>query len=193
MKDNISQYSNEVLYLKARENSKSKAFEELYNRLSDKIYRYCLKVLQDEEKAKDVFQETFMKFFKSFKKKREMTNVEAFIFRIARNNCLTLKKSKHNNTIPIEDKDFKFDQKNYEEIELLELTKSAIDCLKLEYREPLILREYNDLSYEQIAEILSITTGMVKIRIYRGKKKIKKILDPYVNENITPFEVKNEK
>lgn len=193
MKANLSKYSNEELYEEARKNPKSKAFELLYERFSDKIYRYCLKILQDEEKAKDVFQETFMKFFKSFRKKRNMVNVEAFIFKIARNSCLTLKNSKHNRTENIEDHYLKFDQKNYEDTEILELTKSAIDCLKLEYREPLILKEYNGLSYEQIAEVLSITSGMVKIRIYRAKKNIKKILDPYINDEISYSEVKNEK
>ena len=193
MTEQLNTYSNEELYNKAKGNPKSKAFELLYDRMSDKIYRYCLKVLQDEEKAKDVFQETFMKFFKSINKSKNMVNVEAFIFKIARNNCLTIKNSKYNNTVKFEDNYLKFDQKNYADKELLELTKSAVDSLKLEFREPLVLKEYNDLTYEQIAEILSITTGMVKIRIYRAKQKVKKILEPYINEDISYSELKNDK
>jgi RNA polymerase sigma-70 factor (ECF subfamily) len=60
--------------------------------------------------------------------------------------------------------------------------------LDLEYREPIILREYEDLSYEEISVILEIPVGTVKSRIFRGKVELKRLLEPMLSK--TPDQVR---
>ena len=58
----------------------------------------------------------------------------------------------------------------------------ALDVLDDNYKEPLVLRMYNGLSYEEIGEICNLTKGNARIRVYRAKEKLKEILDPYLND-----------
>lgn len=157
-------------------------FQEIYDRYSSQVYKYCRKILSDEELTEDIFQDTFLKLFNTMSKTIVMTNLKAYIMRIARNNCLSVKRSKHYGLTSLEDLTLDAKDTNYEHKELLELVRSAIDCLPDDYREPFVLKEYNSMSYKNIAEFLNISESTVKIRIYRAKKSIHKILSPYLNE-----------
>ena len=65
-------------------------------------------------------------------------------------------------------------------MQLLNLIKRALDLLPAEYREAFILREYEGMSYSEIAEMIGESLSNVKIRIYRAKQKIREILAPYL-------------
>jgi RNA polymerase sigma-70 factor, ECF subfamily len=69
-----------------------------------------------------------------------------------------------------------------ERTERASLVRLALQLLPVEYREPLVLREYNDASYADIAEILHLPISTVKIRIHRAKAKMRDILAPYFQE-----------
>jgi len=73
------------------------AFAELYARHSPRIFAYCRRILGDRESAQDAFQETFIRFYNSAQQNREMTNVPAYLLRIARNICLNMQRNNHNN------------------------------------------------------------------------------------------------
>jgi RNA polymerase sigma-70 factor (ECF subfamily) len=68
----------------------------------------------------------------------------------------------------------------YEQKELLDILGRALDLLPDDYREAFVLREYNGLSYNEIAETVGISLDIVKIRIFRAKKKLREILAPYL-------------
>ena len=158
-----------------------KAFKLLYERYSSKVYAYCRRFLGNKEQAQDVFQETFIRFYQAARQERVMTNVHAFLLRIARNLCINEKRNEKNN-VDIEEFMLVQNPAKDEKQELLELIKMALDLLPDEYREMFILREYQGLTYSEIVDLTGASIGTVKIRIYRAKQKIRKILAPYLKE-----------
>lgn len=183
MKKKIEQASDiELFYLLNRDKKTAeKAFAELYSRHSSRVYAYCRRFLGSIEEAQDVFQDTFYKFFNSAKDHREMTNVPGFLLKIARNLCVNAKKKVRNHLL-FEDYMVAETNDSSEKDELLKLIKTALELLSEEYREIFILREYDGLKYSEIAKILDIPVSTVKIRIFRAKEKIRKILAPYLED-----------
>jgi RNA polymerase sigma-70 factor, ECF subfamily len=184
LRNNYSTYSDEQLVAQLNEEkSKSeKAFTELYNRYSPKVHAYCLRVLNNREAAEDIFQETFIRFYQKIQTDHKQTNVPGFLITIARNLCLNYKRD-NIPSVPIESDDFVLEtSKGYENTELLNLITTALELLDFEYKEAFVLREYDGLSYNEIAEVTGVTITNAKSRVFRAKQKIKEILSPYLKD-----------
>lgn len=185
MDKKLEEYSDSELYymLCEKKETAEKAFSELYSRYSSMLYAYILRFIGDREEAQDLFQESLVKFHQSANKDREMTNVSGFLMTIARNLCINAKRVDAKN-VSYEDYMASNDDGNLktENNELLELIKMAIDLLPDDYKEAFILREYQGYSYNDIAELTNETLTNVKVRIFRARSKIRKILKPYLKE-----------
>ncbi len=168
-------------YLREKKKLAEPAFGELYARHSSRIYAYCRCVFGDSEQTKDIFQETFMRFYESAQKKREMTNVAAYLLIIARNLCLNAKRQTKE-TVSFEEYHFPQLDTTTDRTEMLQLVTMAMELLPDDYREAFFLREFEDLPYSEIASILNTTDGNVRIRVSRARQKIREILQPYLVE-----------
>ena len=157
------------------------AFAELYSRYSQRIYAYCLRVTGSAEDSKDIFQETFLKFFDSTRANKDIDNISAYLLTIARNMCINYKRN-NKITYSIEDFNVAINDEEYERKELLQLIARAMEVLEFEYREAFVLRQYHGLSYEEISLITGETMYTVKNRAWRAKEKIKNILEPYLED-----------
>jgi RNA polymerase sigma-70 factor (ECF subfamily) len=135
----------------------------------------------DRERANDIFQETFMRIYRRRKTGRVIQNVSAYIFTTARNICLNALRDDKPKT-DVQDYHQIVYQPNYENRELAEMVKTALELLPEHHREAFVLREYDGLSYQEIAEVTGHTLASVKIHIYRAKEKLRKILQPYLEE-----------
>jgi RNA polymerase sigma-70 factor (ECF subfamily) len=171
-----------VEILRDKNGSSEGAFTELYHRYSSMVHAYCYRILNDEATAEDAFQETFIKFFYNVKPDLENTNVPGFLMKIARNICLNIKRDRKvfidiNEVDYLPDHDASYDKK-----ELLELITLALDFLDHDHREAFILKEYDNLQYNEIAEICGISLNNAKSRVFRAKNKIKDILQPYIKD-----------
>jgi len=180
MKVTFETYNDADLFymLTGDSNIAEKAFTELYSRHSSRVYAYCRRFLGDKEEARDIFQETFVKFFQSAHDKRIMTNVPGFLLKIARNLCVNSVKRIQKN-VSYEDYMASDNANRMENNELLNLIKMALELLPKDYKEIFILREYNGLSYDEISETVNIPMATVKVRIHRAKQKIREILNPF--------------
>lgn len=158
-----------------------KAFAELYARHGGRVYAFCLRFLGNRDEAQDVYQDTFIRFFESASEDREMTNVPGFLLKIARNLCLNARRNSKK-TVTVEDYHAALKAPETEKTEFLELITTAMDMLPDEYREVFVLREYQGLSYQEIAEIVDTSLANVKVRIFRAKQRIRQILAPYIRE-----------
>lgn len=186
MKNDLRKYSDEELVILICKKGKlsGKAFKVIYDRYSSNVHAYCTKVIGDPDVTEDIFQETFIKFYKNLKVDNARLNLHGFLITIARNLCLNYKRNKKV-TVDITKMDFvKYDTQNYEETQLLEFINAAVDLLDDDHKEAFVLREYNGLSYSEISKQLKITDTNAKTRVFRAKKKIKKILEPYFKELI---------
>ena len=158
------------------------AFTEIYDRYAIRVNAYCRTILNDREKAEDIFQETFLRFYKYASSERKTGSVIGFIITIARNLCLNAKRD-DKFTVPIEEFKLSVDNAgNYEDKEMSELLMMALDLLPSELKEVMVLRYFDELRYNDIAEILNITAARARYLVYNGKQKIKEILTPYLKE-----------
>lgn len=158
------------------------AFKELYNRYSPNIHAYCFKIFNDEQTAEDIFQETFMRFYQHCKIQNDSVNVHGYLITIARNLSITHKK-KSERIIYSEKLDLiEFNYQNEDKKELLDLISMALELLEFKYQDAFILKEYNGLSYEELAEVTGITLNNAKSRVFRARNKIKEILKPYLKD-----------
>jgi RNA polymerase sigma-70 factor (ECF subfamily) len=161
-------------------NGSSEAFSLLYHQYHKRVYRFCLRMLGNEESAEDAFQEVFIKVYEH-KKDLRGKNFAAWLFTIARHTCLNILRSK---------KEFdSFDElfhgkteANTKDIGLQECIQKALVTLPVSLREALILREYEDCSYKEIAEISEIALSLAKVRVFRARELMRKLLAPLRHE-----------
>ncbi len=175
-----AEYSDEELYSLLCEGDKQ-AFAEIYARYRGRIYAYVLRMIGDRDRANDIFQDTFTRVYGRRDSGRVIRNVSAYIYTTARNLCLNALRDEKPRTT-VEDYHRVAFQPNHENIELAELVGAALELLPETYREAFVLREYDGLSYQEIAEVTGQTLASVKIHIYRAKEKLRKILSPYLEE-----------
>lgn len=183
MNKSFSKYSDPELYCMLREKKPraEAAFAELYARHSQRVYAYCLRVTGNQEEANDIFQDTFYKFFESAKTNRNIENVTGFLITITRNLCLNYKRDKKIN-LDLDNFSFSTNDTHYEEKEMLELIARALEFLDFSSREVFILRQYQGMSYKEIADITGDSAAAIKNRVWRAKEKIKEILEPYLED-----------
>ena len=150
------------------------AFAEIYTRHKDGVYNYCLRFMKDPDSAKDVLHETFLRLHSGLDGMRNGMVLRVWLVSIARNCALnSIRKSKLMETLddePLSDDDSPFE--NVVRDEQSRTVKLLIESLKPALREVLVLREYEELSYREIAMVTGLSEENVKIRIYRARKAI---------------------
>ncbi len=165
------------------------AFNEIVFRYKDKLVNFIFRYTGNRDDAEDFAQDTFLKLYRSKHLYREIAKFSTWFYTIALNTVKTsLKKQNRYNSISISDfdpegdKDFDLpsedktpDELTDTEIEREEVQK-AIESLDETFREVIILRDIEDLEYEEIAKITGLPLGTVKSRINRGREKLKNIL-----------------
>ncbi len=181
---NVEKYTDKELVecLNGSKKISDIAFKEIYRRYSSLISAYCRCLIYQRDVAEDIFQETFIKFYKSINRDVEITNLPGYLTTIAKNlsfNYLKLRKQH----LQIDDSTLSEDtNRKYDNKELLELIITSLDLIDADYREIFILREFEGLSYAQISEKLGITSDNAKVRALRAKKKIIQVLSPYLKD-----------
>ena len=151
------------------------AFVSLYNRYKGPVYTFCLKMLFDREQAQDVMQETFLRIYENRDRLLNANSFKAWTFTIARNQCLNQfrRSSKHvlldeEHTLTVSETAVLAQVAMLEKSEQVELVNHFLGRLKPEYREVLILREYQNLTYEEIAAVTRSTLSAVKSRLFKA-------------------------
>jgi RNA polymerase sigma-70 factor (ECF subfamily) len=183
MNDTLQTYTDEKLFKELCSGNREAAFKEIYVRYSSRVYLYCQKVLGKGTLADDVYQETFLNFLKSAHEERDTTHLLGYLLKIARNNCLKVRRRQTFKNVTFEDFHFPVDDAAFEQEELCRLVTSALDLLIEEHREALVLQMYSGLSYQEIAELTGVPLTTVRNRIARAKSKIREILTPYIEGN----------
>jgi len=177
--DNLSDV--EVYDILRRDRANEGAFRELYTRLSGRINAYCRCVAWRREESDDLFQEAFTRLYESAIEGREVKNVAGYLIKIARNLWLNIQRHRRP-TVDIEHSGLALHDTPHEQTEMLNLIQMAMELLSEDQREAFFLREFADMPYEEIASLLGISSGNVRIRVSRARERIRKILEPYIIE-----------
>jgi RNA polymerase sigma-70 factor, ECF subfamily len=160
----------------------SGSFEALAMPLFDQLYNFAHWLTQNREEAEDLVQETYAKALKGFSSFQPGTNFRAWMYRILRNTFLTSRTGlQATSTVPLEaDEDgpeLAVEKETPETILLkrsdTQLVQNAIAGLPVHYREILLLCEVEEMSYQEIAETLSIPIGTVMSRLSRARKMLR--------------------
>ena len=184
MKKNFTKYSDKELIklLKGDKPDSDYAFAEIYDRYGMRINAYIHTIMGNRQLAEDIFQDTFVRFYQKVRSDYDKGSLIGFLITIARNLCLNAKRDKIS-TMSLDDMDMPSnDNDGLENKEFSELLAMSLDLLDNEYREPIVLRYFNELPYDDIADILSITPARARYLVFTGKQKLRKILSPYYNE-----------
>lgn len=155
------------------------AFAQLVEMYENEVLTYCYYFIKDKEEAKDLAQETFLKAYVNIKSLRNDEDFKYWLFRIARNNCL-----KKMNKMKIEKKvilnmEDKITSVSDEVIEDDKKKKifNSLNKLDNKSREIIVLRDIQNLSYVEISKVLKISVNLVKVRLFRARKALKKIIE----------------
>lgn len=166
----------------------TEAFGILMGKYQNRLYNLAIHLVDSPDDAQDIVQETFCQAFGHLSQFRGACHFYTWLYRIAYNNAITCLRERKR-LIP-----FGQVSENYGETlsdtrsspdhgfhvqETADLLWQAIARLPLEYRIPIILREMEDASYEEIAEILAIPIGTVRSRLHRARNMLCNMLSAY--------------
>ena len=171
------------------------AFDTLVTRYTTDIYALLHRLTEDAEEARDLTQETFLRALKAVKNFRGDADLKTWLYRIAinesRNRFRWWKRRNRSKTISL---DAELSQTNITLIEIIEgnsanpesetlrrerqtALRVALKKLSAHYREAIVLRDIEGLSYEEVAAALDANIGTVKSRIARGREELRKMLE----------------
>ena len=163
------------------------AFVTLYNRHKGQVYAFCYKMMLDDEMARDALQETFLRVYENRDRLLKTDAFRSWLFTIARNQCFNAMR-RDRRTIPLVDADKSRSTDvtpatRLERSEQAALVNRFLRELKVEYREVLVLREYQNMSYDEIAAVTRTTVSSVKSRLFKARRKLALFLEPWVSAN----------
>jgi RNA polymerase sigma-70 factor (ECF subfamily) len=186
------------------------AYEQLIERFQTPVYNLAWRLLNDPSDASDVVQEVFLKIFRNVNHFRGDSSLRTWVYRIAVNESHNRRRwlfRHRRGETGIEDT---FDDCEPREKPLMDsgetpfdftmnreaqiLLEEALAAINPVFRAALVLREMEDMSYEEISEILEVSIGTVKSRITRGREALRKALaqrlDPAPSLQLVPGAVK---
>ena len=166
----------------------------------DAVYRFALRLAADPDRAQDLTQETFLRAYQNWGKYTPGTRIKSWLFTICRNLFLRKEeRSRRHDEILSETADQDPRQLSRESTVFMEVRERdpegsfwsqvvdeevlrAIDGLPEEFREAVVLSDLEDLSYQEISEIMAVPVGTVKSRLFRGRKILQEELYRYAVE-----------
>jgi RNA polymerase sigma-70 factor (ECF subfamily) len=166
------------------------AFGEVLARYRSPIYNLCWRMTRNDEDARDLGQEVFIKVFRLLDRYDEQYAFSSWLFRIATNHCIDHLRRQRLRFLSVErdggsdDEDVEMQIASegpqpdvvMERSEALEKLEEVIADLPPHYRVITLLRHDQELSYEEIAEVLQLPLGTVKARIHRARNMIQQML-----------------
>ena len=163
------------------------AFELIVLRYKDAIFSFTYHFLADYHCAQDISQETFLRVLRNAGRYKSRNSFKTWLYRIAANLCKNeLRDRNRHKVLPLDDpivdaeslrgQPYMSPDKAYEEEEMRRLVRDVVSSLPVDQRMAIVLREYQNLSYEEIASALNCSLGAVKSKIYRARQNIKKML-----------------
>lgn len=153
------------------------AFSELVARYQDRIYRFLVRLTRSQDDALELTQETFLSAYQALARWRPDARFTTWLFRIARNEAFDwLRRKKLVEFVALGDEQdldvadpAPTPDRALETVQRLRELDRALARLPTEHREILLLREIEEMSYDEIAEVLDIGLGTVKSRIARAR------------------------
>lgn len=165
------------------------AFGEIVKRWERKIFALCFGMLQREDEAREAAQETFISAYKNLPNFRGEAKVSSWLHRIAVNQCLTKKRRAKVRAESSLDDETQVSEANFaapssfspgrilEQNERLKMVRQAVAALPTELKEVILMKEFQDMTFQQISETLNLPLSTVKSRVYTALKQLRMKLE----------------
>ena len=188
----MSEQASERRLIEACRQGDREAFRDLFDAHKDRVWTVALRFTGDESSARDVTQQVFLKLFTSIAGFRHESNFKTWLYRLVANECMD-EFRKRRRLVPfdflrpafsderdegcgeVEMKDWRQEPLQEERLARLEISEAVLAALmqlKPKLRMAIVLKYFEDLSYEQMAEALGCSMGTVASRLNRGHKAL---------------------
>jgi RNA polymerase sigma factor (sigma-70 family) len=175
----------ELLDLYKKDDSRHYAFNMLVMKYREKIYWHIRRMVIDHNDSDDLVQNVFIKVWRNLDGFREESRLYTWIYRIATNECMSfLKKKRTRFFLPLHDVEHELEQKVNADPglsgDMIQLKlQQAVLTLPERQRVVFNMRYYDEMTYEEISEVLGVTVGALKASFHHAAKKI----EEYVTRN----------
>jgi RNA polymerase sigma-70 factor (ECF subfamily) len=173
---------------------KTEAFSELVRRYQDRLYNTVYRYVGHLEDAQDVVQDTFLNAYQSLNNFKLESQLFTWLYRIAINTAISHKRKKRAAVSldtgrngeagiePFDGSDLNRPGQALERAEEERRIQDALNRLSAEHRIVLILKDMEDLKYEEIADILEVPIGTVRSRLHRARQELRDVLNRTMGE-----------
>lgn len=192
---NLNELTDEELILEFQRNSTIRAYEILVQRYKNPLINYVFRFLGDYESCVDIVQETMIKVYRYKDSYSSIAKFSTWIYTIAGNLARTeYQRRKRRKIFSInsfgdeKDETYEIPDESFNPERITDsgikekIIQDALEKVSKAYREVVILRDIQDLSYEEISEITNLPVGTVKSRINRGRAQLQKLLKDIYKE-----------
>jgi len=165
------------------------AFGEIVRRWERKIFALCFGMLGREDEARDAAQETFIAAYRGIANFRGEAKVSSWLHRIAVNQCLTVKRRNRTRSEEFlddaagqEDRTFvapahRSPANTTEATERLVIVRQAVNSLPVDLRQVIVMKEFEDMTFQEISDTLELPLSTVKSRLYTALRQLKMKLE----------------
>ncbi|KPL07746.1 hypothetical protein AMJ86_03065 [bacterium SM23_57] len=190
--------TNPEFDITALQNGDRAEFARMVEAYSGQIYRLALKMLQNQQDAEDILQETFIKAYHALPQFESRSSLSTWLYRIATNEALMFLRRKHPHQISVEQPSN--DEAQPVPLEIVDwcclpeselisaearvYLEKAVEMLPHSLRVVFLLRDIEGLSTRDTAEVLDLSEGAVKTRLSRARLQLREILSVYYRERV---------
>ena len=176
----------------------TRAFDELVHRYSSKVYRLSYKILRHEEDAAEALQDTFLSAYRGLKNFKSQSTFSTWLYRIATNASLMRYRKRRANHVSLEQSQMEdgepldlpdWSSQPLEELltqETREIMAEGVQRLPDDLRTVFVLRDLQELSNAEVAEILDLSVAAVKSRLHRARLALRGWLNRYFADKVAP-------
>ncbi len=175
------------------EDEKKSVFNSEFLPHIDAMYNFAYRLTFDEDEAKDLVQETFLKSYRFIESFQEGTNAKAWLFRILKNSFINefRKKSKEPPKVDYQEVEAYYNSEEVDETITTDLrvetlrdmmgdeVSNALNSLDVDFRTVIILCDLNGFKYDEMSKILDIPIGTVRSRLHRARNLLREKLNEY--------------
>ncbi|MDH5751282.1 MAG: sigma-70 family RNA polymerase sigma factor [Deltaproteobacteria bacterium] len=198
--EKLASYQKDAQLIAAFKKGDQNAFQELVLKYESRVYNHCLRMINDEVESFDLTQEVFLKVFRKIKNYEHTYSFYTWLYRITVNSCIDYMRRRKRGLQSVSLSSNLGDNLNeagreqdvpdttyvptteFEKGELSDVLNKAIAELSDKLKVIIVLKEMEGFSYEEIAEILGVSRGTVKSRLFRARERLKELLTDYIQE-----------
>lgn len=152
---------------------KEQQFTRFVRETKSTIYTVCYMFSKDEDEVNDLFQETLVNLWKGFENFEGRSDAKTWVYRVALNTCISVdrRKKKHGKSVPLS-MDVNLFEDNDAETRQVQILRERISRLQ-PFDRAIVLLWLENMSYEEIGQVVGISTKNVSVRLYRIKEQLK--------------------